>query len=213
MFGGFMREGEDFLKTYPVTAVLFLINVIMFLLMEFTGEPGNTDTVLRLGASYTPYIHDGQYWRLVTSCFLHFGIGHLVNNMIALVAVGSILEVWLGRVRYFIFYMISGLAGSILTYSVELLREEKNISAGASGAIFGLIGIYAILLLKNRSRLGRGTFLRVVFGVTLAVLPGFYNKGISLTAHLGGLLAGILMGLTVRAPEKSVNSPKDSEVR
>ena len=198
MFGGFMREGEDFLKTYPVTAVLFLINVIMFLLMEFTGEPGNTDTVLRLGASYTPYIHDGQYWRLVTSCFLHFGIGHLVNNMIALVAVGSILEVWLGHVRYFIFYMISGLAGSILTYSVELLRED---------------GIYAILLLKNRSRLGRGTFLRVVFGVTLAVLPGFYNKGISLTAHLGGLLAGILMGLTVRAPEKSVNSPKDSEVR
>ena len=208
-----MREGEDFLKTYPVTAVLFLINVIMFLLTEFTGEPGNTDTVLRLGASYTPYIHDGQYWRLVTSCFLHFGIGHLVNNMIALVAVGSILEVWLGHVRYFIFYMISGLAGSILTYCVELLRGEKNISAGASGAIFGLIGIYAVLLLKNRSRLGRGTFLRVVFGVTLAVLPGFYNKGISLTAHLGGLLAGILMGLTVRAPEKSVNSPKDSEVR
>ena len=213
MFGGFMREGEDFLKTYPVTAVLFLINVIMFLLMEFTGEPGNTDTVLRLGASYTPYIQDGQYWRLLTSCFLHFGIGHLINNMIALVAVGSILEKWLGHVRYFIFYMISGLSGSILTYCVELLRGEKNISAGASGAIFGLIGIYAVLLLKNRSRLGRGTFLRVVFGVTLAVLPGFYNKGISLTAHLGGLLAGILMGLTVKAPEKSVNSSKDSEVR
>ena len=78
-----MREGEDFLKTYPVTAVLFLINAVMFLLTEFAGRPGSTDTMLRLGAAYTPYIRDGQYWRLITSCFLHFGIGHLVNNMIA----------------------------------------------------------------------------------------------------------------------------------
>ena len=70
-----MREGEDFLKTYPVTAVLFLINAVMFLLTEFAGRPGSTDTMLRLGAAYTPYIRDGQYWRLITSCFLHFGIG------------------------------------------------------------------------------------------------------------------------------------------
>ena len=198
-----MREGEDFLKTYPVTAVLFLINAVMFLITEFMGTPGNTDTVLQLGASYTPYIRDGQYWRLVTSCFLHFGIGHLVNNMIALVAVGSILEKWLGHVRYFIFYMIAGLSGSILTYIVERMSGEVSVSAGASGAIFGLIGIYAAILLKNRSRLGRNTILRVVFGVTLAVLPGFYNKGISLTAHLGGLLAGLVLGLATRGPGKS----------
>ena len=171
-----MREGEDFLKTYPVTAVLFLINAVMFLLTEFAGRPGSTDT-----------------------CFLHFGIGHLVNNMIALVAVGSILEKWLGHVRYFIFYMIAGLSGSILTYVAEPLSGEQSVSAGASGAIFGLIGIYAVILLKNRSRLGRDMVLRVVFGVTLAVLPGFYNKGISLTAHLGGLLAGIVMGLLTRS--------------
>ena len=194
-----MREGEDFLKTYPVTAVLFLINAVMFLLTEFAGRPGSTDTMLRLGAAYTPYIRDGQYWRLITACFLHFGIGHLVNNMIALVAVGSILEKWLGHVRYFIFYMIAGLSGSILTYVAELLSGDQSVSAGASGAIFGLIGIYAVILLKNRSRLGRDMVLRVVFGVTLAVLPGFYNKGISLTAHLGGLLAGIVMGLLTRS--------------
>ena len=199
----FMREGEDFLKTYPVTAVLFLVNAAMFLISEFMGTPGNTDTVLKLGAAYTPYIRDGQYWRLVTSCFLHFGIGHLVNNMIALVAVGSILEKWLGHVRYFIFYMIAGLSGSILTYALELMSGEVSVSAGASGAIFGLIGIYAVILLRNRSRLGRNTILRVVFGVTLAVLPGFYNKGISLTAHLGGLLAGIVLGLATKGPGKS----------
>ena len=198
-----MREGEDFLKTYPVTAVLFLVNAALFLVSEFMGTPGNTETVLRLGASYTPYISDGQYWRLITSCFLHFGIGHLVNNMIALAAVGSILEKWLGHVRYFIFYMIAGLSGSILTYAVELLNREESVSAGASGAIFGLIGIYAVILLRNRSQFGRNTVLRVVFGVTLAVLPGFYNKGISLTAHLGGLLAGIAMGLTVKRPGRS----------
>ena len=150
-----MREGEDFLKTYPVTAVLFLINAVMFLLTEFAGRPGSTDTMLRLGAAYTPYIRDGQYWRLITSC--------------------------------------------ILTYAAELLSGEQSVSAGASGAIFGLIGIYAVILLKNRSRLGRDMVLRVVFGVTLAVLPGFYNKGISLTAHLGGLLAGIVMGLLTRS--------------
>ena len=198
-----MHEGEDFLKTYPVTAVLFLVNAALFLVSEFMGTPGNTETVLRLGASYTPYISDGQYWRLITSCFLHFGIGHLVNNMIALAAVGSILEKWLGHVRYFIFYMIAGLSGSILTYAVELLNREESVSAGASGAIFGLIGIYAVILLRNRSQFGRNTVLRVVFGVTLAVLPGFYNKGISLTAHLGGLLAGIAMGLTVKRPGRS----------
>ena len=145
-----MHEGEDFLKTYPVTAVLFLVNAALFLVSEFMGTPGNTETVLRLGASYTPYISDGQYWRLITSCFLHFGIGHLVNNMIALAAVGSILEKWLGHVRYFIFYMIAGLSGSILTYAVALLNREESVSAGASGAIFGLIGIYAVILLRNR---------------------------------------------------------------
>ncbi len=95
--------------------------------------------------------------------------------------------------------MIAGLSGSILTYVAELLSVEQSVSAGASGAIFGLIGIYAVILLKNRSRLGRDMVLRVVFGVTLAVLPGFYNKGISLTAHLGGLLAGIVMGLLTRS--------------
>lgn len=198
-----MREVEDIIKTYPVTAALFLLNTAMFLAAEITGTPGSRETMLRLGAAYTPYIRDGEYWRLITACFLHFGAGHLINNMIALVAVGSILEKWLGHVRYFIFYMLGGLAGSILTYGTELLNEEESVSAGASGAVFGLIGIYAVMLLKNFSQLRRETVLRVLFGVTLAVLPGFYNKGISLTAHLGGLFSGIAMGLTVKAPEKN----------
>ena len=190
-----MREGEAFLRTYPVTAALILLNAVMFLVTEFAGNGQSTDTMLRFGAAFTPYIRDGQYWRMVTSCFLHFGTGHLTNNMIALAAVGSILERWLGHVRYLIYYMLAGLAGSLLTFGVELMNGEQSVSAGASGAIFGLIGIYAVILLKNRSRLGRETAIRVVLGVTLAVLPGFYNKGISLTAHLGGLIFGILAGL------------------
>lgn len=193
-----MREGEEFLKTYPVTAALLFLNTALFIASEFTGGSGNTDTMIRMGAAYTPYIRDGQYWRLLTSCFLHFGTGHLANNMIALIAVGSITEKWLGHVRYFFFYMIAGLSGSILTFAVEAMNGRTSVSAGASGAVFGLIGIYAVILLKSRSRLDRATVLRVVFGVTLAVLPGFYNKGISLTAHLGGLFAGIFLGLTVK---------------
>jgi membrane associated rhomboid family serine protease len=177
-FGGRITKGS------LVTYTLIAINVVMFVL-QHTSTRMQQDLVL-----WPPAVADGQYYRLVTSAFLHYGLAHIVFNMWALWAVGPQLEQWLGRLRFGVLYGLSGLGGSVLVY---LLSPLNTATAGASGAIFGLFG--ATFVLFRRLRLdARGiVFLIVINLVITFVVPAVSAQAISWQGHVGGLVTGTLV--------------------
>ncbi|MGI5246218.1 rhomboid family intramembrane serine protease [Dactylosporangium sp. CA-139066] len=159
----------------------------------FTGFHGNVDTHIRIAG---PSVADGEWYRLVTSMFLHFGILHLVMNMWALWVIGRPLEAALGRWRFLALYLLCGLGGSVLAFG---LGAPNTPSAGASGAIFGLFG--ALIMVLRRLRLSIASVLPVLI-FNLVITFGF-SSYISWQAHIGGLITGAIVAAGFAyAPQK-----------
>lgn len=177
-FGG--RTSKGSLVTYTLIAV----NIVMFVL-QHTSVQMQQDLVL-----WPPAVADGQYYRLASSAFLHYGLAHIVFNMWALWAVGPQLEQWLGRLRFGVLYGLSGLGGSVLVY---LLSPLNSATAGASGAIFGLFG--ATFVLFRRLQLDvRGIVGLIVINLVITfVLPAVSAQAISWQGHVGGLVTGTVV--------------------
>ncbi|HEX3586192.1 MAG TPA: rhomboid family intramembrane serine protease, partial [Candidatus Angelobacter sp.] len=184
-------------KPPRATYALLAINIGIFIAMLASGvswmSPG-TDQVLRWGADYGPYTFGGQYWRLITAMFLHFGIIHLLGNMWCLWSLGQLTEKLLGSISVLGLYLLTGIGASLLSLSWDPMR----VSAGASGAIFGIAGALISVVYfgqlglqpeGRRKLLGyvvRFAFINLLFG-----LKGHVDN----MAHLGGLVTGLLMGL------------------
>ncbi len=177
-----------------VNYLLVAANLILFLLLELTGGSENTEHMIRWGAAYTPLIQGGEYYRLFTCMFLHFGLQHLLNNMLLLFFLGDYMERFLGKVRYLILYLLGGFLASLFSYWTELRQGREVVSAGASGAIFALLGGLVVLLLLHRGRLEDLSLPRVLLMAVLSLVVGFQSSGVDAMAHLGGFLAGA--GLT-----------------
>ena len=131
---GAYRERD---KAY-VNIALIAVNVMVFLLFELIGDTEDTMFMMKHGAVYEPLVvMRGEYYRLLTSMFLHFGASHLMNNMLVLFVLGERMEQVLGHVKYFFFYMASGIFANIISIVVHMEKGYAAVSAGASGAIFG----------------------------------------------------------------------------
>lgn len=191
-----------------VTYGLIGINVLVYLAMVVSGvnffEPTSMD-VLKWGASLPALDLSGQWWRIFTSMFLHFGFIHIVMNMVALYMISIYMEPMLGKARWLTGYLCAGLIGGIV--SLLLRKNELVVGAGASGAIFGTYGIFlALLTTKVIPQHIRGNLLRfVLFFVAYNVFYGFKKgSGIDNGAHLGGLAGGMIIGyiyyFSVRKP-------------
>lgn len=176
------------------TAALIVINVAVFFILTLFGNTEDAVFMLEHGAMYTPYITEGhEYYRIFTCMFLHFGITHLLNNMVLLGALGWNLEQEIGKIRFLIIYFVSGLAGNILSLFYDFALEQPAVSAGASGAIFGLMGALLFAVIANRGRLGRLSGRGMLFMVVLSLYYGFTSTGVDNFAHIGGLAAGFIM--------------------
>ena len=185
----------DQLKKNTVTILLIAANVLMFLLESASGGSENTRVAMRFGAYYYPALKEGGEWyRLLTSMFLHFGPEHLGGNMVSLYVLGSFVERTFGKVRFLVIYLFSGLAGNLLVYAADSLAPAESwaISAGASGAICGLMGVFLVLALLPRMK-GMFPLRRVLIAVLLTLAPGFTDGSINLLAHLGGMLGGFVI--------------------
>ncbi|MEE6168094.1 MULTISPECIES: rhomboid family intramembrane serine protease [unclassified Mycolicibacterium] len=193
-FGGKPSNGTPVL-TYGLIAV----NVLMFVAQMASKNLESELTLWSPGVA----IHD-QYYRLITSMFLHYGITHLLFNMWALYVVGPPLEAWLGRLRFGVLYALSGLGGSVLVY---LLSPLQSATAGASGAIFGLFG--AIFVVARRLRLDV-RWVAAVIGINLVftfVGPALGTGAISWQGHVGGLVTGAAVAVAfVYAPRAHRNA-------
>ena len=183
-----------------VTYALLAINVVVWLAMEFEGRSRggseNPDVLLQFGAMFGPLIASGEYWRLFTAMFLHVGLLHLAFNGFGLLIFGRIVEGIYGPVRFALIYILAGLFGSVASY----LLNSIAIGAGASGAIFGVLGALAAFYLARREMLGEMgrqslTGLAVIAGFNL--IFGFTQPGIDNWAHMGGLAGGFAIGMAL----------------
>lgn len=191
-------------KKMIITPILIAICVLVFLAMYLWGN-GSEDsiTLLLFGANFRVLVQAGQVWRLVTSMFLHIGLAHLIVNMYSLLIIGKQLESFLGKWKFLIVYLGSGILGSLLSVVVH-----TSISAGASGAIFGLLG--SLLYFGYHYRLYLGTVLKtqVIPIILINLLIGFMIPGIDNFCHIGGLVGGYLLTMIVGVPGKTKKSDR-----
>lgn len=183
------REG------FYITPIIIDLNILVFIIMVFSGlgfiSFKGVD-LLAWGANFKPLIINGEWWRLLTNTFLHGGLMHLLANMYGLFFVGIFLEPRLGKVKYAIIYLITGILASI----TSIWWHDAAISVGASGAIFGLYGVFlALLLTKIYPKEFSNAFLvSTLIFVGYNLLMGL-SGGIDNAAHIGGLLSGFIIGL------------------
>lgn len=179
-----------------MTVLLAAVNVIVFLVLSIQGMTEDAEFMLHHGAMYVPYVAErDEYYRLFTCMFLHFGFEHLMNNMVVLLIVGWNLEMAVGKVKYLFLYIGSGLCGNVVSAIWDIRTGEYAVSAGASGAVFGMIGALLYVALRNRGRIGDISGRGIGFMVIVTLYYGFSNTGVDNAAHVGGLLSGFLLAV------------------
>jgi len=187
-------QSRNFLSKSPVNTVIIAINVIVFVLFELIGSTEDVVFMLNHGASnWVSVFEDKEYYRLLTAAFLHFGVGHLVSNMIVLVALGESLEEALGSVKYAILYVIAILGPNLISCMWDRYYQLPNVSAGASGAVFAVAGGVVYLLLVNKGQVGDLGFGRIALFVAFSLYSGFRGTNIDNVAHVSGLIIGFLL--------------------
>jgi len=183
---------------FYITPVLMFINIVLFLTMVISGLGFinfRAPDLLIWGANFGPLVRDGEWWRLLTNTFLHGGIMHIFSNMIGLILLGFILEMQLGKIRFLLSYLFTGIVGSI----ASILWNQSTVSVGASGAIFGLCGIFLAHLISKfydesfTKAFLIGTLIFIGYNLFLGLTGGIDNA-----AHIGGLTSGFILGLIFR---------------
>ena len=187
------------IKKPYITLGIILINFIMFMLMYIFGK-GSTDayTLVKFGALYKPLVLKGEVFRLLTTAFLHIGVIHLLVNNYSLYVLGSQMESFLGKFKYLFVYIISAICGSLMS-----IVFSSNVSAGASGAIFGLLGSLLYFGYNYRVFLGNVLKSQIIPLIILNLGLGFMISGIDNAAHIGGLIGGALATMAVGLKHKT----------
>ena len=183
----------------PVTRALIILNLLVFAIMLGNGagfwhSPNNVQ--LTWGANFAPATADGQWWRLGSAMFLHFGALHLGMNMLALWDGGKLVERMFGPLRFLVIYIFSGIAGNLLSL---VIQGNQAVSGGASGAIFGIYGALLVYVWYDRHKMQQVEFRWLFWGAVafsaLTIIMGFIIPGIDNSAHIGGFLTGIVSAL------------------
>jgi len=181
-------------RGFVITPILMDLNILIFIIMLATGVhflSPDSGSLIKWGANFGPSTLNGEWWRLITSCFLHIGIFHLVMNMYALLYIGVLLEPYLGKLRFTLAYLLTGITASMTSVG----WHEINVSAGASGAIFGMYGVFLAMLstdlIDKAARQSLLTSISLFVGYNL--LAGL-SEGVDNAAHIGGLVGGLVIG-------------------
>jgi len=175
----------------PVTRALIALNVAVYVgeLATGSGVQGDRGWIFEHGVLFGPLVQDGEWWRLITSAFMHYGPFHLLINMYGLYFAGTLLERAIGHWRFLLLYLASGLAGSAGALAYDALFQRPNaLTLGASGALFGILG--ALFVLERRGHLSTEGQIAGLIVINL-VFTLVFARFISVGGHVGGLLGGI----------------------
>jgi len=175
------------------TSVIIGANVLVFVLMVLTGAPTSPQTLYDFGA-LPGLLPASQWWRLLTATFVHIGLLHIVFNMFALTIFGGAIEHRYGKARFIALYLGSGVLGS----ASSLAFSNATLSAGASGAIYGIFGAWLALAIRHRSSPAMGGQIRSwVFLIGINLMFSRATPGIDMWAHVGGLVGGFVIGISM----------------
>ena len=205
-----VRYNEMFKPKIPiVTYVIIALNIILYIIMYRTNLTGNidniNDTLVNYGAIVPDLVRGGDYYRLITSAFLHIGIYHLLANMYSLFVLGPNVEHFFGRGKYICIYLYSAIMGSLFT----MVFQGASISAGASGAIFGLFGALLYFGYNYRGYIGNRLINQLLPVVLINLVISFAIPGISAAAHIGGLIGGIAVSFMLGA---NINEKQSKQI-
>ena len=183
-------------NTQFITMGLAVLNVVIYLYLMIVGDLGNAYFMEEHGALYPDYfVHDNQWWRLITAMFLHFDPEHLLNNMVMLCCIGSRVEKIAGHIRMLVIYFLSGIGGGMLSIFMMIETRDYAVSAGASGAVFGLTGALLWLVICHRGSVEGITTKGMIFMIALSMYYGIESVGVDNWAHFGGMVAGFLLAI------------------
>jgi rhomboid protease GluP len=182
-------------RTAPVTLSMLAICWLAFAFDFFvTGGRQEMGPLVAAGQIVPSLIQGGQWWRLITSGFLHYGILHIAFNSYALFQVGILVEYVYGSARFFVIYFVALIAGGLAAYYSTI--GSDNATAGASGAIMGVFGAMGVLGFKIPH--ARAALLQsAIFPIVLTLGNGLLNTGISNAGHIGGLIGGVLVAVVM----------------
>lgn len=188
------------INTFPfVTAALIAANVVYFIILSVLGPTDDTAYMISMGANYGEYVFQNfEIWRLVTSMFMHFSFSHLAGNMLYLGIAGYNLEEQTGHLKFFIIYMLSGIGASLVSAGYYYINGGNTISAGASGAVYGLIGAVLFMTYRNRGRMrSHQMFLRIGIVMIFLFYSNFTSEDVDVAAHISGFIFGALLSFTL----------------
>ncbi|MEB3100237.1 rhomboid family intramembrane serine protease [Ferviditalea candida] len=182
---------KGYIRYYPVTSVVLLVNTLLMVLMFVDGGSQNVDTLVRFGALVTHYEpYSSEVWRYFTSIFLHIGLDHWLFNSFAIFVFAPPLERIMGKLPYLILYIGSGLIGNIAS---AWLQTDVQVSAGASGAIYGIYGAFLFIGFFRKRLLDDQSHKTVLIILVIGVIYSVLIPHVSLLAHLGGAIGGFLL--------------------
>ncbi len=200
-----VKANDIFKKKKPIiTYSLIFINILVFILMYILGNGSyDVSTLLNFGALNSTLVKNGEIYRLLTCSFIHIGLIHLFFNMYALYIIGPQLESFYGKIKFLIIYLFSAIIGSLFSSIFT-----TGVSAGASGAIFGLFGSLLYFGYHYRVYLGNVIRSQIIPLLLFNFILGFMLKGIDISAHIGGLVGGIIISMALGVKYKSSKSEK-----
>jgi len=185
---------RTYVKSYPITTLLIIANIVMFIVLMASGGT-NGENLFRHGAIWKVEPFNKETWRIAAAMFLHGGFEHLLFNMFALFVFAPPLEQMMGSFKYAVLYVISGLLGNT---AALWLSEWGTLAVGASGAIYGIYGAYLFIALFRRQTLDEASRRTLLIILGIGIVQSFVIQGISWSAHLGGLAAGFVVYSVLR---------------
>ena len=195
------KEILGFARRQPVTLLLVCVNILIFIVTEATGRSSDAAHMVNMGAvSPILVLQHGQWYRIFTSMFLHFGIEHLINNMLVLCVLGIRLEPILGKLKFLLVYLVGGTGGNLLSLALSGSKDVTSVSAGASGAVFSLMGAIIYVMIRGRGHVRDLSSRQVIVMAALSLYLGFVSSGVDNAAHVGGMVCGFVLGLILYHP-------------
>lgn len=200
------EKWKSYLRYYPVTCVLILANVLMFMVLMLNGGSTNVETLVNYGGTVNISPYKEEMWRYASAMFLHNGFAHLLFNCFALLVFAPPLERLLGWWRYALLYLGGGYLANLLAVAVSArsVVEVGTVSVGASGAIYAIYGAFLYIAVLQRGMMDDGSRKTLYGLLMMGIIMSFVTPNVDWMAHLGGLLAGFfLYGIIIRIFKRS----------
>ena len=180
-----------------LTFIVIGLNVVIYIVLNMFLLQNGIDVISHLDNSWMAVKLNGEYYRVFTSMFLHADIDHLLNNMFILFIIGKKYEEIEGKIRFVLVYFLGGILASIASLSYNMFMGNEIVSLGASGAIFALIGASVATVVKCRDKLRTVSKRQMILFALFSLYAGFRSTSTDNIAHLGGFVAGFLIGLVI----------------